>query len=78
VVLTIEPWTDTAFVRAVEDAWKQVVLRGSDVASGRGAAIAQVILREAGYPNSCVVDRRTYQDVLEHLARWQVFRDRPE
>ena len=77
VRMSITPWTDTTFVQAVEDAWKQVSLR-ADVAasSSAGARVAEELLHEAGFVGAQVIDRRTVDEVLDHVAHWQVIRDR--
>ena len=79
VRMSISPWTDMSFVRAVEDARKLVgSCEDVETSSIAGAAMAETILRESGYPRALVLDRRTYDEALGHVAHWQVLRDGPE
>ncbi|MBI3750587.1 MAG: hypothetical protein HY263_02875 [Chloroflexi bacterium] len=76
VRMAIWPWTDCAFVAAVEDCWTE--LSGSpdvEPSSPAGAARAQACLRAAGYSSARVLDQRSVDEALQHVAHWRVVRD---
>jgi hypothetical protein len=70
----ITPWDDPAFVRAFEAARDQTVTEGFDDGP-KGAAHAEHLLREAGYPRATVVVDRTVKEALEQTSHWTVSRD---
>jgi hypothetical protein len=76
VRMSIVPWTDVDFVHAVENAWVQVSLCPDiESSSLAAAAMAESLLRESGFPGACVIDCRTIDEALRHVAHWQVVRD---
>jgi len=63
---------------AVENAWTQVSLCDDvEMSSVGGAEMAESLLRESGYPRARVLDRRSVEEALSHMAHWQVARDGP-
>lgn len=74
--MSISPWTDASFVRAVEEASKRVRLcEDVELSSVAGAEMAETILRDSGFSRARVIDCRSYDEALRHIAHWQVNRD---
>lgn len=74
--LSIWPWDDADFVRAVEDACQRATV-SNDVEpySIAAAELAERELRDRGYHEASVIDARTLDEAVALVGHWQVLRD---
>jgi hypothetical protein len=72
----VTPWTDADFEGAVRQVLQEVRLVPEIVfGSGEGAVLAQRLLRERGYEHARVIDMRSVDEAIRHIAHWEVLRD---
>ncbi len=72
--VTVIPWQDRAFVRALDAVCGTIAAECLDIDSPTAAARAQRALRADGFPDAVVDYRRTVDDVLHGRAAWIVRR----
>lgn len=46
-----------------------------ELSSVAGAEMAERILRQSGFPNARILDERSVDEALGHVAHWRVVRD---
>ncbi len=73
--LSVTPWDDVDFVRAVDAISERVIAEHPDVPPILAADLAQRILREMGYARAAIRCERTVDDVRSARATWVVLRD---
>ena len=74
--VSITPWTDVDFANAVREIARQVTLSPEVImGTGAGAVLAERLLRARGYQSARVVDERSVDEAMRHVARWRVLRD---
>jgi hypothetical protein len=74
--MSIFPWMDRDFVHAVEDAWLCVRMdKALECWSVAATVAAEGYLHRAGYPGARVIDQRSIEEALDHVAHWRVIRD---
>jgi hypothetical protein len=72
----VTPWTDGDFERAVRQVLQEVRLVPEIVfGGGEGAVLAERLLRERGYEHARVIDVRSFDEAIRHIAHWEVLRD---
>lgn len=71
----LEPWDDSAFVRAFEQAQEETERSGCCPDGPQAAQRVQRLLREAGFPRAVVDVERTVEEALQHVSHWTVRRD---
>jgi hypothetical protein len=77
VRLKVIPWDDRPFTEAVERAIRTVEEEHLDLDAPVAAEMAQASLRVAGWPRALVTYHRTVDEVLGHIAHWEVYREPP-
>ena len=74
--VSVTPWTDVDFASAVRQIVQEVRLSPDIVlGTGKGAIVAQRLLRERGYEHARVIDARDVDEAISHIAHWRVLRD---
>jgi hypothetical protein len=75
---SIVDWNDQEFVRSFERARDQSEADGLTIHGPKGAARAEALLRDAGYPRARIAVSRTVDEAMAHVAHWTLWREAPE